>query len=437
MDGVITCEEAYWDAAGLTVREILESSAYLGLNPAQYSPIVNLFYQNLSRMGRDEWRKYLPGELISFCKSRGINSNWDLAYIALAIHLSPLLGPILEHLLMAGGIWHGPRNFPFATQQGGQQATEEPQVQNNEPDPQLQEALSPIWERLIDAIRQEDWQAVLQLGDFHLWGDFLRAHHQSAIPVQNVRSLFEDGIGSGVRGLALLEAMNVFISPAAEGQKPWFSRQSTLWHEVRDLFQQWYLGADLYTERYGAMPAYGPKPGLIHQEEPLLGREQTHASLKALQEAGYTLAIATGRPRLEILTPMQRWNMLGYFDEQRIVTHDEAETAEQCLQQKHPGLSLSKPHPYVFLRAAYPEQSDEELLERLDDRQHTFDEVLVVGDAQADIWAAHEMNCPSVGVLSGVLGQTEPRLLEEANPTLMVNNFEQFARLMANHPVSA
>ena len=43
MDGVITAEECYWNAAALTVWELLYGKHYLGLSPGEELPVFSAF----------------------------------------------------------------------------------------------------------------------------------------------------------------------------------------------------------------------------------------------------------------------------------------------------------------------------------------------------------------------------------------------------------
>ena len=82
MDGVITSEEKYFDSAGLTVLEILESPQYLNLGDSEeFSP---------SQKEKDA-RKYLPENVIKEFKLRGVNTNWDLAYLTVSSFLLEFL----------------------------------------------------------------------------------------------------------------------------------------------------------------------------------------------------------------------------------------------------------------------------------------------------------------------------------------------------------
>ncbi len=96
LDGVITSEEAYWDAAGLTLHELMYSPHYWNIGAArQYHPAANA--EESRRVSRD----IFPEAEILALKSRAINSNWDTCYAAVCLHLIDLLAlsPDLPALL--------------------------------------------------------------------------------------------------------------------------------------------------------------------------------------------------------------------------------------------------------------------------------------------------------------------------------------------------
>ncbi len=74
MDGVITSEQYYWDSAALTVHEMLVSNKYFGSRE---------FDANISIDELKEIRKkiFLNDAIIALLKDRGINTNWDLAFV--------------------------------------------------------------------------------------------------------------------------------------------------------------------------------------------------------------------------------------------------------------------------------------------------------------------------------------------------------------------
>ncbi|MBZ0257478.1 HAD hydrolase-like protein, partial [bacterium] len=242
------------------------------------------------------------------------------------------------------------------------------------------------------------------------------------IPINKPDQLISNEIGREARGLELLKAVNNLIIGNDDNQAVWFDRSSPMWKQCRMLFQGWYLGEELYSQTYQEPLPYRPKPGLIHQEEPLLGREATHKCLAQLKEAGYTLGVATGRPRNEILTPLKRWDMLEYFGIERIATHDEAEKAEAELKSLGVDHQLSKPHPYIFLRARYPDKSPLQLVEMADSPPEELKRTLIVGDAQADVWAAQKVNAPCAAVMTGASGKANPKGLRDAKPDVIFDN---------------
>jgi phosphoglycolate phosphatase-like HAD superfamily hydrolase len=107
----------------------------------------------------------------------------------------------------------------------------------------------------------------------------------------------------------------------------------------------------------------------------------------------YKLAIATGRPRNETIVPLTKLGLLEFFESDRVVTYDEVMVAEQLVE-----LKLGKPHPFIVLKAIYPELSDAELI---DLGQNSHPRVAYIGDAASDVVAAQAAGCCSIGVLTG------------------------------------
>ena len=97
LDGVITSEEAYWDAAGLTLHELLYSPRYWDVDGStlgageqdkqdrKYSPAAT------TEESRSISRAILPEPEILALKARAINSNWDVCYAAVCLRLINLL----------------------------------------------------------------------------------------------------------------------------------------------------------------------------------------------------------------------------------------------------------------------------------------------------------------------------------------------------------
>ncbi|MDX9753961.1 MAG: HAD hydrolase-like protein [bacterium] len=430
MDGVLTSEQAYWDAAGLVVRELIESPAFLALSPPNYTPVANIFYQRMANGTRQDWRKYLPPELIKKCKIRGINSNWDLAYVVAGLYLAPLFAPLLPALskrtaadALASRMADDPHETRFTT---------EKTISSDflRSSAMLKDSLSPIWDELQRRVENNAWADLLHTHEFHLWGEFFRKQNYAITPLKHIELLIIDDFHPGVRGLRLLEELNRLLDPHSPASYPVFGRNTPLWDECRDLFQGWYLGEILYEEIYHRPLPYSPKPGLIHKEEPLHGKEHTHQCLTHLRDAGYHLGIATGRPRMEILTPLREWDMLSYFDPDRISTYDEVEEAEATLQQDGIAANMGKPHPYVFLKSIEPHLPIQSLYQRSEAFHPQRHQILIVGDAQADIWAAQKIGCHSAALLSGAIGPSQRKAMEEAHPDVICNDLLELTQAL-------
>jgi len=424
MDGVITSEDAYWDAAGLTIRELIESSAFLGLSPADYSPVADIFYTRMAKGTRYEWRKYLSNELIQFIKRKGINSNWDVAYMAFGLYLSPLISmtiPMLQTCFSMPAGKAQAKNFfdknndnnPLLHKEGESAV---PSQQISEAD--VFDALEPV----LDYLKENRFGPhFLRARDFHLWGDYFRRMKLSVLPLQNVDN-FEDHLSESIRGLELLNELNKIAQREIPQALALFGRKTTLWDDCRDIFQTWYLGEELYQKNYNKTLYYGPKPGLIHHEEPMHGQPATHKLLSELRNNGFKLAIATGRPRMEIMMPLERWGLLDYFETSNIITNDDVEEAELELSKQGYSFDLGKPSPFPFLKSVFPEKDNLELAQMDCGQLSNREEFLIVGDALADIMAAKSINCPCAGVMSGIAGRDGENAFADAPPDIILND---------------
>jgi phosphoglycolate phosphatase-like HAD superfamily hydrolase len=158
---------------------------------------------------------------------------------------------------------------------------------------------------------------------------------------------------------------------------------------------------------------------LIYQERPLLPVEKVRETLTGLRDLGLTLGVATGRPYQEIVTPLEQMNLLSLFDRDHFATHREVETAEAELRSVGIDAALSKPHPFLFLRALYPSLSAREIWEgHYPTEGHQ--EVAVVGDAVSDVVAAKAIGCYSISVLTGAGGSDQATALRDAGTDLIL-----------------
>ncbi len=401
MDGVLTSEESYWDATGLTIREVLESPAYLGIINGITNTDANSFCLSMADSGRQEWRKYLPREVITKCKIQGINSNWDLAYFVLGLHLIPYLVKLLP-------LFQNQKESAFYETHFAHFSESALQRLNHEASNQY----SPEF---------------LSLDEFPYWSKVI--HELDDVPIIEPLTLFAE-IGKNAKGLDLHLELNHLLETRSNIPVQLFSRSSRLWEQCKDLFQTWYLGEELYEKQNGKRPSHHPKPGLIHGEQPLHGLSQTKELLQQLTGCGYELGIATGRPKMEILEPLRHWDLLRFFNSNRIVTYDEVHHFEIRLREQGELIRIGKPHPFAFLKAMFPEKQDEELLKINNTNMPNPEQYLIVGDAQADIWAAREIGCHSAGLLSGAIGESARNELETCQPDVICKDLTELISLL-------
>ena len=143
-------------------------------------------------------------------------------------------------------------------------------------------------------------------------------------------------------------------------------RPSTVTIEkIARIFQEIYLGKELFKLVEHKRNMYWKKRGLILQEKPIFRK----STLEKLKQKGVKLAVATGRPRFEALFALRHFGLTALFD--AVTAMDEVKQAEA--QQK---VSLRKPHPFSILRTA----------EKIGSHLSFF----YVGDLPDDILAANQ-----------------------------------------------
>ena len=204
----------------------------------------------------------------------------------------------------------------------------------------------------------------------------------------NALNAFLNGTG-GAKGRALIQAAGTRLQLALALDNDDLLRiDGPLWWYLHDEFQTWYSGE--------AMVSHDASP-LV--DGTAISTEQLHETFRLLREEGYTLGVATGRPRSELEDALGSLGLLDYFDPARLGTFDLVQQAEAKT-----GVSgLSKPHPFTLLRALYPRAETEVLLDE-EFQKMKRDNVAVIGDSTSDILMAKAAGCHSVGVLTGVRG---------------------------------
>jgi phosphoglycolate phosphatase-like HAD superfamily hydrolase len=151
---------------------------------------------------------------------------------------------------------------------------------------------------------------------------------------------------------------------------------------IKQIFQEIYLGPDLFESTYGMTPLVYFGDGLIKNEKLLIEK----SILKRLSTKN-TLAIATGRPKAEAEYPIDLFGLKSFFKD--LYALDDCIQAEKrILQSEGKKVSLSKPNPYMLDAIA-------------DSNPHTASALYYIGDMPDDMVAAARSRAGYKGI--GVL----------------------------------
>ncbi|MCH5188738.1 MAG: HAD family hydrolase [Oscillospiraceae bacterium] len=322
MDGVITSEQNYWDIAALSAYELLNDKLYYG------SGSVGADAQERRKEIRAEL--FADDRFITAVKDKGVNSNWDLCYLAFCY--------------MVSGKFSGPAE-------------------------------------MTEHVEKSSLLA------FDLYAE---AAEMTA------------------------ETLHMNVSETGRGKR--------LWLLCRQRFQEWYLGDKLFEDMYGEKSAGKGKPGLWQTEIPIVPLSGLRKTLTALTAAGKTLGIATGRSRFEVTAPLRSWDCEKYFDLRSSVDYDFVVRGEKNLRDSGIEAQLTKPHPYMFLKAVYGTDYDDVKIYRGEYDSSEIKKTLVVGDAGSDILAAKAMGADFLAVLTGVSGEKGRAYFEETGAEYILPN---------------
>ena len=300
MDGVLTSEQAYWTTAALTVYKLLFSKEYYGTQTIDDTDLL---------CRHDEIRRtvFSNDKTISALKNKGVNSNWDLAYLVAGI-----------------AIGLGTRDF----------------------------------EKIYE---------------------------------------YANGLGNDI--FIEYDALSDILSEKFGESKEEYVRCGKFWNISTEIFQQFYLGD-------------GGENSIIYSEKPLHPIDKTKTVLKTLIDSGKIIGIGTGRLRYEIEFPLTNWGIFDLFDKERIITYNNIIDDEKVLEEKGSPATLTKPHPYMFIKGVFGSDFPAEKIVSGDYDKGALKKVLVVGDAGADLYAAKNAGIDFLSVLTGVSGKSARSFFE-------------------------
>ena len=151
---------------------------------------------------------------------------------------------------------------------------------------------------------------------------------------------------------------------------------------IKQIFQEIYLGGELFQRTYDLKPSIYSGEGYILREKVRIDR----SVLEALGREN-TLAIATGRPEAEAEYPLKHFGLKKYFN--LIYSLDDCLREEKRIfEEKGEKVSLSKPHPFMLDAVA-------------GDLQDKFAGYYYVGDMPDDMLAAanSRFGFKSIGIM--------------------------------------
>ena len=277
----------------------------------------------------------IPKTFIYELKSRAINSNWDLTFFVCCLHFVGIFDRLKQQ---------DPESLSLILQDSN--LTLKEQLQN------------------IGKLLHSD-------------------NYQSQISDQVIAEFW--AATKSLTGSSVLNYVNTFIAQKLDHNFSFFDPKGELWQVCYDNFQAWYEGKKGYD---------------LPDDETVIDLASIDNMLKTLADSGrFTLAIATGRPRNEVIEPLTKLGILKYFDQTRIVTYDEVIAAESAIASDNQ-TKLGKPHPFILYKAIYPQES----ITNLASDEFTIsnpETIAYIGDAGSDVVAAKKAGVLAIGVLTG------------------------------------
>ena len=183
---------------------------------------------------------------------------------------------------------------------------------------------------------------------------------------------------------------------------------------IKQIFQEIYLGKELFESTYGIRSKVYHEKGFINRETLLIDK----SILKSLSRNNI-LAIATGRPQIEADYPLELFDLKQFFSV--ILTLDDCLKEEQKIfEQKQKKVALSKPNPYMLdaIEAAH---------------ENKFSKYYYVGDMPDDMMAASRSRAGFFGIGVLISSSEKDRLkkdLENAGADYIIEDFDELLKII-------
>lgn len=183
---------------------------------------------------------------------------------------------------------------------------------------------------------------------------------------------------------------------------------------IKQIFQEIYLGKELFESTYGIRPKVYHEKGFINEEALLI--DQSVIERLFIRNI---LAIATGRPRIEADYTLELFDLKKWFS--MILTLDDCLNEEQNIfEQKQKKVSLSKPNPYMLdaIEAAH---------------KNKLLKYYYIGDMPDDMLAASKSKAGFISIGVVISSSEKDRLkkdLENAGADYIIEDFDELPRIV-------
>ena len=183
---------------------------------------------------------------------------------------------------------------------------------------------------------------------------------------------------------------------------------------IKQIFQELYLGKNLFQSTYHLAPEMYSGEGYILREAVLIDRSVLDDLFKE-----NVLAIATGRPKAEAEYPLNHFDLKKYFT--LVLTLDDClEEEKKIFEKSAKKVSLSKPNPFML----------DAIVKSC---RQSFTGLYYVGDMPDDMLAAarSRFGFKSIGILVSAPDKPElQRELKRAGADYLIDDFEDLKKIV-------
>jgi len=183
---------------------------------------------------------------------------------------------------------------------------------------------------------------------------------------------------------------------------------------IKQMFQEIYLGKELFESTYEIQPKVYHEKGFINRETLLIDK-----SLLESLSRNNILAIATGRPKSEADYPLELFDLKKFFS--LILTMDDCLKEEQKIfEQNKKTVSLSKPNPYM--------------LDAIEvSHKNKISKYYYIGDMPDDMMAASRSRAGFIGIGVLISSSEKDRLkkdLEKAGADYIIEDLDELVKIV-------